>query len=142
MNRHRYEDDVVLWAEEQAALLRAGETSALDLENLAEEIESLGRSEKRELDNRLTVLIQHLLKYQYQPEHRSASWRGTIREQRRCLELVLRDNPSLRRLLPAILPEAAAEAREKAADETGLFNLPRTCPFTLEQILDRSWLPD
>ena len=142
MNRHRYEDDLVLWAEEQTALLRAGETAGLDLENLAEEIESVGSSERHEMRSRLKLIVQHLLKWRFQPELQSRSRRTTIRVQRRDLHERLGTSPSLRRLLPDALVRCYPSAREDAAEESGLLRLPDECPFTLEQVMDLDWLPD
>ena len=91
-----YRQDFYAWAMEQAALLRAGRLDAADIENIAEEIESMGRGEKRELVNRLTVLLMHLLKWNFQPGFRSASWSSGIREQRIRLKNNLEDSPSLK----------------------------------------------
>ena len=101
-----YEQDFYAWANEQAALLRSGRVSDADLEHIAEEIESMGRSEKRELINRLKVLLAHLLKWQFQPTLRGTSWRLTIEDQRQEVAEHLADNPSLK----AMLPEAMASA--------------------------------
>ena len=106
-----YEQDFYAWANEQAALLRAGALTAADIENIAEEIESMGRSEKRELVNRLAVLLLHLLKWRYQPGRRSKSWEQSIREQRIRLISHMADNPSLK----ARQAEAIAEAYRLAA---------------------------
>jgi len=143
-NRADYEEDFYAWTIEQARLLRAGEFSALDIENIAEEIESMGRSDRRAIESRLTVLLAHLLKWQLQPEMRSTSWSGTIREQRRQIERLLRESPSLRPFVPEVLSEAYAEAREDAAEETGLSQstFPETCPFTAEEALSREFLPE
>ena len=91
-----YEQDFYAWANEQAALLRSGRVSDADLEHIAEEIESMGRSEKRELISRLKLLLAHLLKWQFQPTLRGNSWRLTIEEQRRDVAEHLADNPSLK----------------------------------------------
>ncbi len=95
-NRQLYDQDFYAWANEQAGLLRAGRLSEADIEHIAEEIESMGKSEKRELVSRLTVLLLHLLKWQHQPAFRSKSWRLTLEEQRDRLEDHLADNPSLK----------------------------------------------
>jgi hypothetical protein len=143
-NRAAYDEDFYAWTVEQARLLRAGEVSALDTENLAEEIESMGRRDKREINSRLTVLLHHLLKWQFQPEKRSPSWSGTIREQRRQIEKLLRESPSLRSTVPEMLAEAYSDAREDAAEETGLGQdvFPVHCPFTAEEVLARGFLPE
>jgi hypothetical protein len=94
--RTSYETDVVAWASEQARLIRAGQFDALDLEHIAEEIEDVGKSEQRELASRMAVLLAHLLKWQYQPERRGASWENTIRAQRKEISYGLDEAPSLR----------------------------------------------
>ena len=136
-----YDEDFTLWTEQQAALLRrraAGELvndADLDWQNIAEEIESMGGNTRRELRNRLARLLRHLLKWHYQPEHRSRSWRSTIRTQRQEIEDLLADNPSLRSKLSALFLAAWPRARADALDETGLLDLPQSSPFTIEQAL-------
>lgn len=98
-----YETDLYAWANENAALLRAGELDRIDLLHLAEELESMGRSERRALENRLAVLLTHLLKWRYQSALRGTSWRVTIKEQRLQVQRLLRDNPSLQPQLPALI---------------------------------------
>ena len=139
-----YDEDFFAWTEEQARLLRAGELAEIDALNLAEEVESMGRRDRQELESRLTVLLAHLLKWQVQPDRRSTSWSGTIREQRRQIGRKLRDSPSLRPVLEAVLAEVYADAREDAVEETGISeaDFPVDCPFTVEEILSRSFLPD
>ena len=113
VGKNSYDADFYGWASEQAALLRAGRLDAADIEHIAEEIESLGRSEKRELVSRLTVLLVHLVKWRFQPEGRSPSWRADVKIQRRGLERHLDDNPRLkssaaesaRRCLPGRHPD-------------------------------------
>jgi hypothetical protein len=95
---HRYETDVIAWAEEQAAFLRSGNLAALDIEHLAEEIEDVGKSERRELASRLAVLAAHLLKWQFQPNRRGNSWRRTIKEQRRAIAAHLIETPQSARV--------------------------------------------
>jgi hypothetical protein len=143
-NAARYDEDFFAWTAEQAQFLRAGEFSRLDIGNLAEELESMGRSDKRALDSRLTVLLVHLLKWKVQELHRSRSWSGTIREQRRQIEKLLRESPSLRPVIDQLLAEAYAEARDKAADETGLAEtmFPLQCPFSIDDILSPTFLPE
>jgi hypothetical protein len=143
-NAAAYDADFYAWTQEQAQLLRSGELSQLDVENIAEELESMGRSDKRELESRLEVLLTHLLKWQLQVKIRSPSWSGTIREQRRKIGKLLRASPSLRPLIAQLTPEAYAEARDKASDETGLVEaaFPAECPFTPEQILSEGFLPE
>ena len=142
-NRVDYEDDFYAWTVEQARLLRSGELSSIDVANIAEEIESLGRSDKRAIESRLTVLLMHLLKWQIQSKMRSQSWSGTILEQRRRIEKLLRESPSLRASVNEALAEAYSDAREAASNETGLpeTDFPAECPFTAEQVMSRSFLP-
>ncbi len=143
-NAVTYESDLYAWAMEQAALLRSGRLSEADIANIAEEIESLGRSEKRELISRLSVLLLHLLKWAYQPSHRGNSWRLTIAEQRDSIQEHLGDNPSLRASLPDSIRRAYRQARFGAQRETGLGaqSFPPVCQWTGELVLDESFLPD
>jgi hypothetical protein len=138
-----YDEDFVLWTQNQAALIRAGRFELVDRENLAEEIESLGVSDRRELCSRLEVLLMHLLKWQFQPVHRSRSWRSTIRSQRGRIERVLKQSPSLRREMAELSFEEYARAREAASAETGfaLEMFPESLPYSAEQILDETFFP-
>jgi Domain of unknown function DUF29 len=139
-----YEQDFYAWTIEQARLLRSGELAAIDAANIAEEIESMGRSDRRELKSRLVMLIMHLLKWRHQPAARSRSWSATIEEQRLQIEGVLAESPSLRPTTAAMLPEAYAIARARAIAETGLADdmFPNVCPFTPDEILSHHFLPD
>jgi hypothetical protein len=139
-----YERDFYLWIERQAALLREGRLDELDVANLLEEIESIGRRDKKAIKSNLVVVLTHLLKYQFQPDQRSNSWRGSIVEHRRRLRDDFRDSPSLRGHASEVFSEAYDDAREQASAESGLpFRvLPRTSPYTLEQVLDPKYLPD
>jgi Domain of unknown function DUF29 len=140
-----YETDIVTWATEQAALLRSGQLSAIDIENVAEEIEAMGRSERRELSSRMKVLLAHLLKWKYQPGRRSESWSNTIREQRDMLNLLIEDSPSLKSTLndQERMVKIWNMATASAAGETGLSIeiFPETCPWTTTDILTDGWLP-
>src|SRR5215471_3552685 len=113
--RTHYDDDFYTWTQEQAALLREGAVQELDLANLAEEIESLGKSERRALESHLEVLVLHLLKWQYQPSGRLTghSWYDTIVEQRRQIARLLRDNHTFQCLIPAILLDVYPSARQR-----------------------------
>lgn len=139
-----YETDFYAWANEQAALLRAGRLSAADIENIAEEIESLGRSEKRELVSRLTVLLAHLLKWRFQPALRGNSWRATVRVQRYELARHMSDNPSLKAQLHDAIADAYTVAVIRAAAETELAEalFPDQCPWSYEQMMDPDFWPD
>jgi hypothetical protein len=144
VNVTAYEQDYALWCAEQGALLRKGHLDALDRNNLAEEIESLGRSDRREIGNRLKVLLTHLLKWNLQPKRRKGGWRATIREQRVQIAKIVRESPSLAGYPAQILPEEYEFARADAADETDLPTdaFPAECPFAIEDVLDLEWLPD
>jgi Domain of unknown function DUF29 len=139
-----YDIDFVCWTEEQAASLRARRLDGLDLENLAEEIESLGKRDRRRLKSRLTVLLTHLLKWRCQPEQRGGSWDSTIRTQRADVRQLLNDSPSLRREVSGIVSERYEMARRNAAAETGLplATFPTDCPFAVDDLLAEEWLPD
>jgi hypothetical protein len=139
-----YDKDIVAWANEQASFIRAGRFDLVDAEHLAEEMEIMGKSEKRELASRMALLLAHLLKWQYQPNRRGTSWQKTIRVQRKDIAYELRDMPSLKTLLTD--QEWADLVWEKAVlqaeDETGLDNFPETCTWTKEQILDQDFFPE
>jgi uncharacterized protein DUF29 len=143
-NAIAYDDDFFAWTEEQARLLRAGELAEIDTLNLAEEIESVGRSDRREIRSRLTVLLAHLLKWRFQPDARSASSLSTVREQRDQIESILEDSPSLRPVIAEALNRAYKRARTVAAEETSLPEtaFPVECPFTPDQILAEDFLPE
>ena len=143
-----YDTDILAWSEHQAALLRrraAGELAndeGLDWLNLAEEIESVGASQKREVRSRLMLICQHLLKWKYQPDLQSRSWQNTLYVQRRDLLNLLEDSPSLRPFAERVLTAAFANGREAAERETGLLHVTDVCPWSLEQIISIDFLPD
>jgi hypothetical protein len=143
-NAIAYDDDFFAWTEEQARLLRAGDLSQLDIENIAEEMEDMGRSIRRELRHRLAVLTMHLLKWRYQPGYRSRSWSGTIGEQREQIADLIDESPSLRPVLARDLTKIYGVAVTKALGETGLpeATFPADCPFTPDQILAKDFLPE
>ena len=143
-NSVAYDEDFFAWTQEQARLLRSGEVADVDLENLAEEIESVGNSDRREVRSRLIVLLAHLLKWQFQPKRRSASWRATISEQRMRLDLVFADSPSLRPFFMEIRTDSYERARRRAAQETRteIVAFPSESPYTPEQILSEDFLPE
>jgi hypothetical protein len=139
-----YEQDVAKWSEEQAALLRAGKFLEIDIEHIAEEVEDVGKSEQRELANRMAVLIAHLLKWEHQPERRGASWESTIRTQRIAIEKRLEKTPSLKSSIEDAdwWVDAWADAIRIFADETGIdIEFPDSCPWTFERIMDPGWKP-
>ena len=139
-----YDGDIVAWASEQAELLRKRQWSELDIDNIAEEIDSVGRTEKRELGSRMAVLLAHLLKWHCQPAHRSNSWLRTIRTQRRKIDRALQKMPSLRPCLadPEWLDDAWEAAVEWAARETGIDEFPEDLMWTVQQVTDHDFLPD
>jgi hypothetical protein len=139
-----YEQDFYQWTQQMATDLRNGHFDQLDIENIAEEIESLGRSDRRELKSRLTILFMHLLKWHHQPEQRSNSWRATITEQRiRILDL-LSESPSLVNYLKSEVDRCYNNAKNLAADETGLISntFPQDCPYLLTEVLEKTPLAD
>jgi len=140
----RYETDVVAWADEQAALLRAGRFDLLDIEHIADEIEDVGKSERRELRSRMAVLLAHLLKWQYQEGFRSKSWLRTIKEQRRGIAGCLKETPSLKTDLaqPDWWEWVWSDAVSLAVKETGLDCFPEVCPWRIELIMNPEFCPE
>ncbi|MEH2051518.1 DUF29 domain-containing protein [Nostoc sp.] len=138
-----YETDFYTWTQEQANLLRHHQWNQLDLPNLIEEIESLGRKERQELRNRLSVLIRHLLKWEYQPKQRSRSWLATIRVQRREILNLLSENPSLKPYIEEALQESYENGRDLASGETNLplSSFPNQCLYLFEEILSDRFYP-
>ena len=132
-----YEQDFYQWTQEQAELLKAGALSQLDVENLIEEIESMGKSQKQALLSRMTVLLMHLLKWDYQPDRRSGSWKSTIITQRKEIKRLLKDNPGLKSIITEMLTETYLDAAEIASAETELpeSTFPETCPYTVEHLM-------
>ena len=143
-NATLYDTDFYAWANEQAALLRAGRLSDADVENIAEEIESMGRSERRELVSRLAVLLTHLLKWRFQPELRGRSWTLTIEQQRIQLDRHLGENPSLKSQIQSAMRDAYQDARVEAERETHLprSTFPKDCPFTFDDAMNPDFWPD
>ena len=138
-----YDQDFFQWTTRNAELLRAGRVQEADLEHIAEEIEDMGKSQRRAVESRLEVLLAHLLKWRFQPDHRGPSWKATIKLQRSKIAKVLRENPSLRNAPAEELPDAYRNAVIQAAGETALAeeSFPPSCPFPLEQILDPGFFP-
>jgi len=137
-----YDQDLVAWSREQGQLLRMGQFAQLDIAHLAEEIEDLGKRERRALVSRLAVLLGHLLKWQYQPDSPyRKSWRATINTQRRAVAKLLNENPSLRGQADLLIAEAYPDALDLAVAETPFDyeHFPGICPWTIEQILTAYW---
>lgn len=138
-----YEHDFVAWTQTQADLLRRSQFNQLDIANLVEEIEDMGKNRQRELSSRLQVLICHLLKWQYQPERQSPSWETTIQLQRAEIADLLVDNPSLRPQVADFVMRAYPKARLAARGETGLElkTFPANCPYPVKEILADNFFP-
>ena len=138
-----YNQDVLAWATEQARLIRTGQFDQLDIEHVADEVEDVGKSEKRELASRMAVLLAHLLKWQFQPTHRGASWQRTLREQRKQVLRKLKETPSLNPLLDdgEWADGVWGDAVTQAIAETGLDGFPEACPWKLADVLAEEWLP-
>lgn len=141
-----YEEDFYGWLQETVNFLKQRRFQELDLDNLIEEIETMGRSEKRELESRLTRIIEHLLKLIYwkaEKEYNAQGWRITIIEQRRQIQRLLKDSPSLKRLLSETWLDCYQAAREDTLNKYQLPSelLPIEAPFSLEEILNSDYLP-
>ncbi|MCW0352347.1 DUF29 domain-containing protein [Pantoea ananatis] len=139
-----YNSDFYGWTREQADLLRSGKLAQLDTVNLLEEIESMGNSQRNELESRLEVLFLHLLKWKYQPSHRGRSWQLTVAEQRRKIERRLSKSPSLKHDLDELVRDAYGDAILSAARETGMDEsvFPNENPWSLEQAMTSDFFPD
>jgi hypothetical protein len=142
--RSLHDSDFYAWSLEQAALLRAGRVGEADLAAIAEEIESMGKTEKRELVSRLTVLLLHLLKWERQPAGRGNSWRLSIANARDEIADLLADNPSLKSVLDEVIASAYRYARRKAAIETDMAEeaFPAQCPWSFAQVMDAGFWPE
>jgi len=142
-NKEHYNRDFYAWAIHNASLLREGKLSEIDIDNIAEEIESMGKSEKRELISRMAILIAHLLKWQLQPMRQSRSWKCAIEEQRFELSELLAESPSLKNELEKNLAHAYKRSLLIVEKETGMAKkvLPKTCPFSLKQIFNQKFFP-
>jgi len=136
-----YDTDFYAWTKTQTAALQQKAFEQLDIANLIEEIEDMGKSQHRQLESRFAILIAHLLKWQFQPDKRSRSWQATIRTQRRHIHKLLAQNPSLRPTVPEAINDAYADALDIAWAETGLDEslFPAEVPYTPGQILDESF---
>lgn len=144
-NIHKeYEKDFYAWTIHNAKLLREGKLSEVDIEHIAEEIESMGKSERRELINRLAVLIAHLLKWQFQQERRSNSWKYTIEEQRDEVLELIEESPSLKYEIQEKIDRAYRKAILWAATEMGVNKsiFKDECPFSFETVLNKDFYPE
>jgi hypothetical protein len=137
--RAGYGSDFYSWSQEQGRLVREGRWSEVDRENVAEEIESLGREQFNKLESALRVLMMHMLKWDHQPERRSRSWAISIENQRLELDDVLKDNPGLKPRIGEAIARGYRKARNEAMNETGLKRsvFPETCPYSFDDITSR-----
>mgnify|MGYP000352175181 FL=1 len=138
-----YEQDLFAWTQQQVNLLTHQRWHELDVENLIDELEGMARRDRREMINRLIILIAHLLKWEFQPDYQSGSWRGSIQEQRLQLNGLLEDSPSLHQQFIESLEKAYPQAVKLASKETELptTKFPNECPYELAQLLDEDFLP-
>ena len=138
-----YDADFAEWTRRNAELLRSGRVAEADLARIAEEIEDMGKRERRSLYSRMRQLIEHLLKWQYRPERRNSTWRRTIVMHPLGIGRLLRDNPSFQPLLEDVVSQSYELASKTAALATNCprERFPQTCPYTLEQLLDLNFLP-
>ncbi len=139
-----YETDYLRWIETTVERLRSQDYADVDWENLIEEIEDMGRSERRSLESNLIVVLLHLLKWEYQPDRKSGSWESSIIEHRRHIKKALKESPSLKPYLEDIFGECYTEAVKQAKAETGLplETFPLQCPYELAQVIDDEFLPE
>jgi hypothetical protein len=139
-----YTTDFNVWVKKTVQLLREGCWNEIDLEHLIEEVESLGKSERRGIVSQLTRLLLHLLKWQYQPQRRSDSWLDSITDARTQIELAIADSPSLKNYPAEQLADCYQRARRQAAKQTGIAisTFPETCEYELELVLADDWLPE
>lgn len=137
-----YDEDYNVWLESTIQQLKSSDFSAVDWENLIEELEDMGRSEKRAVYSNLKILLLHLLKYRYQPDKRSNSWKSSICEHRQRLFRSFRESPSLKRYFETVVSESYSDAQKLASQETelGVNIFPDECPFSPEEILDIEFL--
>ncbi|AFZ30681.1 protein of unknown function DUF29 [Gloeocapsa sp. PCC 7428] len=140
----KYLEDFSSWINQTAQLLRERRWHEIDVPNLIEEVEDLGKSERRGIASQLTRLLLHLLKWQYQPQRRSDSWLDSITDARTQIELAIEDSPSLRSYPVEQLEESYQRARRQAAKQTAIeiSVFPETCPYPLEMVLSEDWLPE
>lgn len=139
-----YEEDYHLWLMNTIHQLKQGKLAEVDMVNLIEELEAMVRSEKKAITSNLRILLMHLLKYKYQSEKRTNSWLFTIREHRKRLRDDFKNSPSLKRYFLDVFEECYQDARELAADETGLTidTFPVESPFSQEETLNPDYLPE
>jgi hypothetical protein len=138
-----YEKDLYLWGQEHINLLKQGRLNEIDIEHLIEEIEDMGRSQQHAIYSHQVNLIMHLLKWDYQSNIQSHSWKISILNARISISRLIKNTPSLQESPLKNLNDAYEDARELASNETGIDikKLPKICPYTIEEILNKNWLP-
>ncbi len=138
-----YNTDFVKWIDQTVSQLQSADYENVDWAHLIEEIEDMSKRERRSLESNLIILLLHLLKWQYQTDRRSGSWKGSIREHRRRINSILKDSPSLKPYIQEIWVNSYAEARAQAIDETGLLQItfPTHNPYTIDDVLNSDFLP-
>jgi hypothetical protein len=138
-----YDRDYYAWLMDQATHVRARRFDKLDYEHLAEELEDMGRSERRAVESHLKNLLLHLLKCSLQPKRRSLSWLDSIANARDAITDLLHESPSLRPALPEMLSRQYPRARRSAALQSDIAetDFPDACPFSLDEILDQAFFP-
>jgi hypothetical protein len=143
-NSLEYDQDLYAWFKHNAYLLRQGQLAEIDRLNLAEELDDMGISQLRALESRLTILLAHLLKWQFQPQRQTPSWQYTIIEQRKQVKKILKRSPSLKHDFNETLLDAYDSARRYSASETNLELeiFPEQCPYSVEQVLDDNFYPN
>ncbi len=139
-----YEQDFYLWICRNVDLLRQGRVTEIDAENIMEELDAMGKNQHRELVSRLKILFAHLLKWQFEPDYRSKSWKRTILEQRQQIRQLLETSPSLKHQMDEKMKKAYANAVEYAALETGIpvSDFPGTCPYSFDEVFDKNFYPE
>jgi hypothetical protein len=139
-----YDKDFYAWIMSNVELIKQGRLTEIDAEHIVEELEDMGRSEKRQLASRLEVIIMHLLKWQFQPSLQSNSWKYSIKEQRIRICNLLKESPSLHRVLETMVDSTYEQAVVMAVKETGLSesSFPPKCPYTLAECLDADFFPE
>jgi len=143
-NQPAYETDYDAWLASQINSLQQGQWHKLDVPHLVEELQSLNKSNERELESYLIVLLIHLLKWEFQPQAQCGSWSGSIKNSRNRIAKLFKQQKLLEHRVDEFIPEAYEEAKEIASEETKIkvTLFPKNCPYKVEQLLDKSWSPD
>ncbi|NCC27308.1 MAG: DUF29 domain-containing protein [Gammaproteobacteria bacterium] len=139
-----YKTDFHAWTLKAAELIRQHRFDEVNTDDLAEELDSMGKKERNEIANRLVVLLAHLLKWQFQPAYRSTSWRSSLIEQRKQIQRQIQSSPSVKPYVPEAIDDAYPDAVDIAVRETllGPERFPRSCPYAIDEILDFDFYPN